>query len=70
MGELGLEKRQFGSHAIAQQRKGLSMNFAVTPDEVRTVFGLAGVVFFPHYNAMHSRMNDRTAAPPEQRRVT
>ncbi|MCX5443653.1 SUKH-4 family immunity protein [Streptomyces sp. NBC_00056] len=37
------------------------MNFAVTPDEVRTVFGLSGVVFFPRCNAMHSRMNDRTA---------
>ncbi|MFD0118121.1 SUKH-4 family immunity protein [Streptomyces sp. NPDC058320] len=37
------------------------MNFAVTPDEVRTVFGLSGVVFFPRYNAVHNRMNDRTA---------
>ncbi|MFI9781858.1 SUKH-4 family immunity protein [Streptomyces sp. NPDC051956] len=37
------------------------MNFAVTPEEVRTVFGFSGVVFFPRCNAMQSRMNDRTA---------
>ncbi|MFD5124088.1 SUKH-4 family immunity protein [Streptomyces sp. NPDC058385] len=36
------------------------MNFAVTPDEVRTVFGLSGLVFFPRCNATHNRMNDRT----------
>uniref|UniRef100_A0AAU3GJV8 SUKH-4 family immunity protein n=1 Tax=Streptomyces sp. NBC_01401 TaxID=2903854 RepID=A0AAU3GJV8_9ACTN len=37
------------------------MNFAVTADEVRTVFGLTGVVHFPRYDAPHNRVNDRAA---------
>lgn len=37
------------------------MNFAVTPDEVRTAFGLSGVVYFPRYDAAHNRVNERTA---------
>jgi hypothetical protein len=36
------------------------MNFAVTADEVRTAFGLAGVVYFPRYSAQHNRLNTRT----------
>ncbi|MEJ8640108.1 SUKH-4 family immunity protein [Streptomyces sp. MS2.AVA.5] len=37
------------------------MNFAVTPDEVRTAFGLTGVVYFPRYNTPHNQINDRAA---------
>ncbi|GGR48409.1 hypothetical protein GCM10010497_59880 [Streptomyces cinereoruber] len=37
------------------------MNFAVTADEVRTVFGLTGVVHFPLYSAPHNRLDIRTA---------
>ncbi|MFD3739071.1 SUKH-4 family immunity protein [Streptomyces sp. NPDC058629] len=38
------------------------MNFAVTADDVRSVFGLTGVVHFPRYDAPHNRLNDRTAS--------
>ncbi|SCD31612.1 MULTISPECIES: hypothetical protein [unclassified Streptomyces] len=38
-------------------RKSPSVNFAVTADAVRSVFGLTG----PRYDAPHSRLNDRTA---------
>ncbi|MEV8408608.1 SUKH-4 family immunity protein [Streptomyces niveus] len=37
------------------------MNFAVTPDAVRTAFGLAGVVHFPRYDAVRNHVDDRTA---------
>ncbi|MFF1360031.1 SUKH-4 family immunity protein [Streptomyces sp. NPDC058297] len=38
------------------------MNFAVTPDEIRTTaFGLSGVVYFPRYDAAHNRLSDTTA---------
>jgi SUKH-4 immunity protein of toxin-antitoxin system len=37
------------------------MNFAVSPDEVRTAFGLTGVVYFPRYGTPHNQLNDRTA---------
>ncbi|EST25080.1 SUKH-4 family immunity protein [Streptomyces niveus] len=37
------------------------MDFAVTPDEVITTFGLSGVVYFPRYNTAHHQVNDRTA---------
>ncbi|MFJ8862383.1 hypothetical protein ACIRD8_28630 [Streptomyces sp. NPDC102451] len=37
------------------------MNFAITADEVRTVFGLTGVVHFPRYDVPHNRVNDRAA---------
>ncbi|MFI7236893.1 SUKH-4 family immunity protein [Streptomyces cyaneofuscatus] len=37
------------------------MNFAVTAHDVRSVFGLTGVVHFPRYDAPHSRLNERTA---------
>ncbi|MEV6782064.1 SUKH-4 family immunity protein [Streptomyces sp. NPDC051098] len=37
------------------------MNFAVTPDEVRTAFGLTGVVYFPRYNTPQNQINDRAA---------
>ncbi|MDX2407321.1 SUKH-4 family immunity protein [Streptomyces microflavus] len=37
------------------------MNFAVTADDVRSAFGLTGVVHFPRYNAPHNQLNDRTA---------
>ncbi|WP_030543260.1 SUKH-4 family immunity protein [Streptomyces albus] len=37
------------------------MNFAVTPDEVRTAFGLSGVTYFPRYGAAHNQVNGRTA---------
>ncbi|MGA5045219.1 SUKH-4 family immunity protein [Streptomyces arboris] len=38
------------------------MNFAVTADDVRSVFGLTGVVHFPRYDAPHNRLNYRTAS--------
>ncbi|MFE6132056.1 SUKH-4 family immunity protein [Streptomyces sp. NPDC056437] len=37
------------------------MNFAMTPDEVRTAFGLKRVVYFPHCSAQHNQINDRAA---------
>ncbi|MFH8253519.1 SUKH-4 family immunity protein [Streptomyces roseolus] len=37
------------------------MDFAVTADEVRDVFGLTGVVHFPHDSAPHGRLDRRTA---------
>jgi hypothetical protein len=37
------------------------MNFVVSPDEVRTAFGLTGVVYFPRYSAPHNQLNDRAA---------
>ncbi|MFG2174451.1 SUKH-4 family immunity protein [Streptomyces niveus] len=37
------------------------MNFAVTPDAVRTAFGLSGVVHFPRYDAVRDHVDDRTA---------
>ncbi|MCC8479671.1 SUKH-4 family immunity protein [Streptomyces globisporus] len=37
------------------------MNFAFTADDVRSVFGLSGVVHFPRYDAPHNRLDDRTA---------
>lgn len=37
------------------------MNFAVTPDEVRTAFGLSGVAYFPRYSAAHNQVNERSA---------
>lgn len=37
------------------------MTLAITPDEVRSVFGLTGVVHFPRYDAPHNRLNDRAA---------
>ncbi|WP_411084606.1 SUKH-4 family immunity protein [Streptomyces sp. cmx-18-6] len=37
------------------------MNFAVTADDVRSVFGLTGVVLFPRHDAPHHRLDDRTA---------
>ncbi|MFJ3616208.1 SUKH-4 family immunity protein [Streptomyces hydrogenans] len=40
---------------------GPCTNFAVTADEVRTAFGLTGVVHYPRYNAPHIRLDARTA---------
>ncbi|WP_097885545.1 SUKH-4 family immunity protein [Streptomyces sp. st140] len=37
------------------------MKFAITADDVRSVFGLTGVVLFPHYDAPHNGLSDRTA---------
>ncbi|UCA50884.1 SUKH-4 family immunity protein [Streptomyces sp. WA6-1-16] len=37
------------------------MKFVITADEVRSVFGLSGVVHFPRHDAPHNRLNDRTA---------
>ncbi|MEU3302012.1 SUKH-4 family immunity protein [Streptomyces sp. NPDC006678] len=37
------------------------MNFVVSPDDVRTAFGLTGVVYFPRYSNPHNQMNDRAA---------
>ncbi|MFF5454717.1 SUKH-4 family immunity protein [Streptomyces sp. NPDC012950] len=37
------------------------MNFVVTADEVRTVFGLTGVVRFPRYRTPHNSLDTRTA---------
>ncbi|WP_432060961.1 SUKH-4 family immunity protein [Streptomyces sp. S1] len=37
------------------------MTFVVTADEVRTVFGLTGVVRFPHYRTPHNSLDTRTA---------
>ncbi|MFF7203080.1 SUKH-4 family immunity protein [Streptomyces sp. NPDC008141] len=37
------------------------MNFAVSPDEVRSAFGLTGVVYFPRCSAPHNPLNDRAA---------
>lgn len=37
------------------------MNFVVSPDEVRTAFGLTGVVYFPRYSNPLNQMNDRAA---------
>ncbi|PSK70728.1 hypothetical protein C6W96_20740 [Streptomyces sp. CS149] len=37
------------------------MAFAITADEVRSVFGLTGVVHFPRYDAPGNRLDDRTA---------
>ncbi|MEU0391876.1 SUKH-4 family immunity protein [Streptomyces sp. NPDC006208] len=37
------------------------MSFVVSPDEVRTAFGLTGVVYFPRYSSPHNQMNDRAA---------
>ncbi|MFJ9110630.1 SUKH-4 family immunity protein [Streptomyces sp. NPDC102283] len=37
------------------------MNSLLTADDVRSVFGLTGVVHFPRYEAPHHRLDDRTA---------
>lgn len=37
------------------------MTFAVTPDAVRSAFGLSGVVYFPRYDAVRQHVGDRTA---------
>ncbi|MFE5729944.1 SUKH-4 family immunity protein [Streptomyces sp. NPDC056528] len=37
------------------------MKFAVTADEVRTVFGLTGIVHFPRYSTPHNHLDTRTA---------
>ncbi|MFF9082108.1 SUKH-4 family immunity protein [Streptomyces rubiginosohelvolus] len=37
------------------------MKFAITADDVRSVFGLTGVVHFPRYDAPRNRLDDRTA---------
>ncbi|WP_354596208.1 SUKH-4 family immunity protein [Streptomyces sp. JL1001] len=37
------------------------MKFVITADEVRSVFGLSGVVHFPRHDAPHNRLNDRAA---------
>ncbi|MEV6784685.1 hypothetical protein [Streptomyces sp. NPDC051098] len=37
------------------------MNFVVSPDEVRTAFGLTGVVYLSRYSATHNRLNDHAA---------
>ncbi|MFF4855019.1 SUKH-4 family immunity protein [Streptomyces rubiginosohelvolus] len=37
------------------------MKFALTADDVRSVFGLSGVVHFPCYDAPRNRLDDRTA---------
>ncbi|MGW6286951.1 SUKH-4 family immunity protein [Streptomyces sp. NPDC055107] len=37
------------------------MKSALTADDVRSVFGLTGVVHFPRYDAPHHRLDDRTA---------
>ncbi|MFF7496883.1 hypothetical protein [Streptomyces rubiginosohelvolus] len=37
------------------------MKFAVTADDVRSVFGLTGVVHFPRYDAPRNRLDHRTA---------
>ncbi|MET8883566.1 SUKH-4 family immunity protein [Streptomyces rubiginosohelvolus] len=37
------------------------MKFVITADDVRSVFGLTGVVPFPRYDAPHNRLDDRVA---------
>ncbi|MGX1274887.1 SUKH-4 family immunity protein [Streptomyces phaeoluteigriseus] len=36
------------------------MSFAVTPDELRSTFGLSGVVYFPRYEVPDSQLDTRT----------
>lgn len=37
------------------------MHFAITADDVRSAFGLTGVIHFPRHSARHNRLDDRTA---------
>uniref|UniRef100_A0AAU1TYE4 SUKH-4 family immunity protein n=1 Tax=Streptomyces sp. NBC_00119 TaxID=2975659 RepID=A0AAU1TYE4_9ACTN len=37
------------------------MNFAVTPDEILSTFGLSGVVYFPRYQTPPNHLDPRTA---------
>ncbi|MCX5441047.1 SUKH-4 family immunity protein [Streptomyces sp. NBC_00056] len=37
------------------------MNFVLSPDGVRTAFGLSGVVYFPRYSDPNNQLNDAAA---------